>query len=170
MQRWVDEGCPKCLDISMLFFPQGFFSCMIQKYSRKHCVPIESVQMEFKYMNMQPSEITSCPEEGCYTTGIYMQGARWNPSQMKCVSAPETDVNCSRMPVVHFVPCTNPQRPEKCVNCPLYKTLPRRGVLSTTGHSTNFVLFMNVPTDRSQRECVEWGMAMFLSLNHWMIR
>ena len=45
MQRWVDEGCPKCFDISMLFFPQGFFSCLIQKYCRKHCVPIESVQM-----------------------------------------------------------------------------------------------------------------------------
>ena len=117
-------------------------------------------------MNMKPSEVTSYPEDGCYGTGMYMQGAKWDPSQMKCVAAQETDTNCSRMPVIHFLPNINPQKPEKPVNCPLYKTLPRRGVLSTTGHSTNFVMYLTVPTDRTQRECVEWGMAVFLSLNH----
>ena len=127
---------------------------------------METVGLEFKYMNMQQSEITSYPEEGCYMTGMYMQGARWDQSQMKCVPALQNDTNCCKMPVIHFCPKENARKPENCVNCPLYKTLPRRGVLSTTGHSTNFVLYMNVPTDRKERECVEWGMAMFLSLNH----
>jgi dynein heavy chain len=49
--------------------------------------------------------------------------------------------------------------------CPLYKTVQRAGTLSTTGHSTNFV--MSVDLDGGGRPAGHWvarGVALFAAL------
>jgi len=43
------------------------------------------------------------------------------------------------MPLILLTPFESPIKDEKAYECPMYKTLQRAGVLSTTGHSTNFV-------------------------------
>ena len=72
-------------------------------------------------------------------------------------------------PVQHRVPPTS-----GIYRCPVYKILSRRGVLATTGHSTNFVMWIEVPGDRKditnnvgfadQSEWIKAGAAGFLSL------
>lgn len=51
------------------------------------------------------------------------------------------------LPIIGMMPVLKTQEIDKHkieYDCPVYKTSARKGVLSTTGHSTNFVMFMEL--------------------------
>jgi len=95
---------------------------------------------------LQLNEIKEKPKSGCYIYGIYLEGAKWDNST-KMIGDPMPKELYSDLPIMHLVPMENRITPDTGIYmAPLYKVVSRRGTLSTTGHSTNFVMFLELPT------------------------
>jgi dynein heavy chain len=93
---------------------------------------------------------------------MYVEGARWDEEQSKLEeSLPK--ILFSPAPLMLLEPCEE-QKTFPHYECPLYRTPERRGVLATTGHSTNFVMELMIPSDKPQEHWVRRGVAFLLSL------
>ena len=95
----------------------------------------------------------------------YMQGARFDVETMK-MHASLPKIIFDRMPCILLKPMkVEDFTTEGCYNCPVYKTSARRGILSTTGHSTNFVVALAVPSDEPEDHWTRGGVAILLMLD-----
>lgn len=69
--------------------------------------------------------------------------------------------------MVWFLPKHNRVKPVTGIyNCPLYKVLSRSGTLSTTGHSTNYCMMIEIPSREDEEVWIRAGVALFLSLRY----
>ena len=165
IQRWFEDGKPPVFWISGFFFPQAFITGVMQNHARKYQLPIDTITYGYG-MNDEPVEgVTEPPTDGAYVYGLFLEGARWDPpSQLLQESRPKelyTD-----LPIIHLLPIANRKPPkEGFYETPVYKTLSRFGVLSTTGHSTNFVMSIEIPSAQPQKHWIKRGVAGFAALN-----
>jgi len=112
------------------------------------------------------SDVTEKPEAGCLIYGMYLEGCKWDDeSHVLAESDPKRLF--VELPMVHLMPIKDRVVPETGIYyTPLYKVLSRTGTLSTTGHSTNFVFYMEIPSAHDEPIWIRAGVAAFLSLKY----
>ena len=170
---WIDQGIPKVFWISGFYFPQAFLTGSLQNYARKYKMPIDTVEFNFRMIKDKWEKLEK-PKDGVYIRGLYLEGARYCDKE-ESVSASFPKQLYTDLPTIHLDPSQHRVAPKTGVyRCPVYKILSRRGVLSTTGHSTNFIMWIELPSKRSniqnnegRADSEEWiraGVAAFGSL------
>lgn len=96
---------------------------------------------------------------------MYIEGCKWN-YQKRVLDESDPKILFVKTPMIWFKPCVKTDIKDYLnYNCPVYKTGDRRGTLMTTGHSTNFVLMIRMPSDLPQSHWIKRGVAMLCSLN-----
>ncbi|EFJ49499.1 flagellar inner dynein arm heavy chain 11 [Volvox carteri f. nagariensis] len=166
---WLHEGPPVVFWISGFFFTQAFLTGAKQNYARKHRLPIDLIDFQHVVCD-GPDDALRAPEDGVLCSGMFLEAAAWDiVGHRLCESEPRTLF--VQLPPVHFCPAKigeeneNLQEGWVLYSCPLYKTSERRGVLSTTGHSTNFVCDVGLPSSQPESHWILRGVALLTSLD-----
>jgi len=163
---WIKNGIPRIFWISGFFFPQAFLTGTKQNFARKYVLPIDTISFDFSCLKKSPEEILDPPKDGCYIKGLYLEGCRWNWEQWVLDDSRPKELFVE-MPVIWLLPVQNRKKLTTGIyTCPVYKILTRQGQLSTTGHSTNFVFFLELRSKDPDRKWIKAGVAMFCALNY----
>lgn len=162
---WIDHGVPNAFWVSAFYFPQGFLTSVLQGHSRANLIPVDQLSFEFHMEDTDdPEELKGKPEEGIYIHGLFMDGAAWNYED-ECICDQDFGTMFVKAPVVNFVPWKDKKPNTERFSIPVYKTSVRAGTLSTTGHSTNYVLSIEVETQEAPSYWILKGAAMLSMLN-----
>jgi dynein heavy chain len=161
---WVEAGeMPGIMWINRFYFTQGFLTGAKQNYARKYGIAIDL--LDYDFIVVKDEENAAPPEDGVHVLGMYFEGARWN-AQTFSLDESEPRILFTKVPMIWFKPC----KPEDYVKipqylCPIYKTSVRFGTLATTGHSTNHVLNLRVPSNKPEEHWTLRGVAILLYLD-----
>uniref|UniRef100_A0A8C1CWI6 Uncharacterized protein n=1 Tax=Cyprinus carpio carpio TaxID=630221 RepID=A0A8C1CWI6_CYPCA len=170
LASWVPDlvqyGIPAVFWISGFFFPQAFLTGTLQNFARSSSVSIDTIAFDFKVMKEAVEELTERPDIGCFIHSLYLEGARWDAETGKLAESRLKELY-TEMAVIWMVPIPNRKTPKSGnYTFPIYKTLTRAGTLSTTGHTTNYVIAVELPTDRTQGHRIKQGVTLICALDY----
>jgi len=173
---WVEHGAPTVYWLSGFFFAQSFLTGALQNFARKERVEIDALSFDFGFMGEDPTDYSQTimdrskcnlkpPENGVYITGLFIEGCRWD-FETGALAESFPKILFTKAPIIWLIPTKSEKKDEEDkYNCPVYRTAERRGVLHSTGHSTNYIMDIKMPTRDKPEHWIKRGVAMISQLS-----
>jgi len=170
-RHWETHGHPPTYWISGFFFTQSFLTGVLQNFARKFELAIDTLGWQYHVLkkSFADQETFTKPETGCYVYGLFIEGARWCDDG-GYIAESQPKVLFSEIPYMHWDPVERHKDPtdmDRVYASALYKTSERKGVLATTGHSSNRVmtLLLAISEDHTEKHWRKRGVACLCALD-----
>ncbi|XP_058811885.1 dynein axonemal heavy chain 10 isoform X1 [Topomyia yanbarensis] len=148
---WSVSGEPLVMWLSGLHIPESYLTALVQVACRKNNWPLDRSTLFTAVTNfLREDEIEERPEAGCYVTGLYLEGARWDPAN-RCLARSIPKVLVEPLPVLSVVPIeAHRLKLQNTFRTPVYTTSQRRNAMGiglvfeadlyTEEHTSHWVL------------------------------
>ncbi|XP_058491324.1 dynein axonemal heavy chain 10 [Solea solea] len=148
---WVDEGEPKVMWLSGLHIPESYLTALVQAACRKNGWPLDLSTLYTQVTQYRSEEeVSDRPGQGCYVSGLYLEGADWD-MEKSCLVRSKPKALVVEMPVLKVIPIeTRHLTLQNTLRTPVYTTSLRRNAMGvglvfeadlfTTVHISHWVL------------------------------
>ncbi|XP_066451266.1 dynein axonemal heavy chain 14 isoform X2 [Eleutherodactylus coqui] len=177
---------PDSFWLPAFFFPQGFLTAVLQNYARRTGVSVDSLTFKHQVLpiagnlwgpnrSLRVGDVAfnevSQPQEGILVFGLFLDSVQWNP-HLQVLEECEQD-RFYQLPQILFIPHTvdagsvntaGEHNPFYTYECPLYRTPQRAGTLTSSGHSTNFITAVTLPSLCQPKHWIRRGAALLCQI------
>jgi dynein heavy chain len=148
---WGEYGEPKVMWMSGLQIPETFIAALVQSTCRAKGWPLDRSTV---YTQVTPymtiDEVNEKPKEGCYVTGLFLEGASWNEEKLM-LRVQDPKILVVELPILHIIPIEGSKlKLTNTFRTPVYVTQARRNAMgvglifeadiATTIHPSHWVL------------------------------
>ena len=146
MRNWLIKKNLTVFRLSAFIFPQGFLTAILQTHARNYQIPIDELSFDFEVSIFEnENQVKEPPKNGIYVSGMYLEGAMWDQGY-RVIADLSPGQLYKPMNIMIFIPTDKEiEYDGNRYLCPVYKTAERKGVLTTTGTSNNFILAVTIP-------------------------
>ena len=130
-KEWASEGQePKVMWLAGLHIPESYLTALVQTTCRRKRWPLDKSTLYTKVTPYRTAaEIADRPTDGCYITGLYLEGAAWSDSaNVLCAAQPK--VLIEELPILQVMPIEhNKLKLLRTFKTPVYVTQGRRNAM-----------------------------------------
>lgn len=130
---WIQEGSdPKVMWLSGLHIPESYLTALVQTTCRRKKWPLDKSTLYTTVTQMtHEEEVKEKPTDGCYITGLYLEGAAWD-YEHSCLKRQDPKVLIVDLPILQVIPIeSNKLKLQHTFKTPVYVTQARRSAMGT---------------------------------------
>ncbi|KAG9262045.1 dynein heavy chain 10, axonemal [Astyanax mexicanus] len=148
---WVEVGEPAVMWLSGLHIPESYLTALVQATCRRNGWPLDRSTLYTHVTHYRSEdEVTEKPGQGCYVSGLYLEGADWDVEQ-GCLVRSKPKELVVQLPILKVIPIeAHRLRLQNTLRTPVYTTSMRRNAMGvglvfeadlfTTEHHSHWVL------------------------------